>query len=292
MDMPRRYEKGRTSRKSGKRLVVIVAACAIVVTIVLVISFSGRDPAVTFPDPNLEAEIRKGIEKPAGHIYESDLETLTVLDAPGQLESDTNIQDLSGLQYCSNLIDLNFEMNSHIRDISPLSGLTSLTKLDLWHNQISDISPLGNLASLTYLELGDNEIVDISPLGNLTGLEYLYLYSNQISDISSVANLTNLTSLSLQYNQVDDISPLANLTGLISLDLWNNQITDISTLAELTNLMYLYLPRNQISDISPLVDNEGLSAGDEVHLSGNPLSSDSIDIYIPQLQARGVTVYH
>jgi hypothetical protein len=47
---------------------------------------------------------------------------------------------------------------------------------------------------------------------------------------------------------------------------------------------------NQIGDISPLVDNEGLSTGDEVYLSENPLSPDSINIYIPQLEARGVTV--
>ena len=83
---------------------------------------------------------------------------------------------------------------------------------------------------------------------------------------------------------------MANLTNLIALDLWNNQTTDISPLANLSRLTYLYLPRNQISDISPLVDNEGISAGDEVYLSGNPLSSDSINTYILQLQSRGVTV--
>jgi len=40
------------------------------------------------------------------------------------------------------------------------------------------------------------------------------------------------------------------------------------------------------------VDNNGLSGGDKVYLEENPLSSDSINIYIPQLEARGVTVYH
>jgi len=39
-----------------------------------------------------------------------------------------------------------------------------------------------------------------------------------------------------------------------------------------------------------LVQNEGLGTGDTVDLRVNPLSSDSINIYIPQLQARGVTV--
>ena len=45
-----------------------------------------------------------------------------------------------------------------------------------------------------------------------------------------------------------------------------------------------------VVDISPLVENAGLSGGDSVDLTGNPLSSDSINIYIPQLQARGVYV--
>jgi Leucine-rich repeat (LRR) protein len=259
MDMTQRHQRDKTSRK---RLIGIVGACVIVVIVVLVISLSGRSSAVNFPDPNLEAAIREALNKPSGAIHASELAGLANLTA-----SDSGIEYLSGLQYCTNL-----------------------TELDLWHNQISDISPLGNLTNLTYLELGDNGISDISPLANLTNLMYLYLYSNEIGDIFSIGNLTNLKSLSLQYNQVDDISPLASLTGLTELDLWSNQISDITPLANLTDLTLLYLPRNQISDVSPLVDNEGLLGGAEVYLLGNPLSADSINIYIPQLRARGVTV--
>jgi hypothetical protein len=40
----------------------------------------------------------------------------------------------------------------------------------------------------------------------------------------------------------------------------------------------------------PLVENEGLGERDEVYLADNPLSDDSINIYIPELEARGVTV--
>jgi hypothetical protein len=40
------------------------------------------------------------------------------------------------------------------------------------------------------------------------------------------------------------------------------------------------------------VENPGLGPGDRVYLTGNPLSPDSINVYIPQLQARGVTVYY
>jgi len=38
------------------------------------------------------------------------------------------------------------------------------------------------------------------------------------------------------------------------------------------------------------VENQGISEGDEVNLWANPLSSDSINVYVPQLQARGVAI--
>jgi len=40
------------------------------------------------------------------------------------------------------------------------------------------------------------------------------------------------------------------------------------------------------------VDNPGLGERDYVFLENNPLSSASVNIYIPQLEARGVIVYY
>ena len=78
--------------------------------------------------------------------------------------------------------------------------------------------------------------------------------------------------------------------NLTLLYLYDNQISDISPLAGLTNLTYLALYNNQISDISPLVANAGMNTGDKVDLRNNPLSSQSVNTYIPQLEARGVTI--
>jgi Leucine-rich repeat (LRR) protein len=58
-------------------------------------------------------------------------------------------------------------------------------------------------------------------------------------------------------------------------------LIDISPLEYLTNLDILVLLGNQINDILPLVNNNGLSNGDIVNLSGNPLSATSITVYIP-----------
>ena len=200
-----------------------------------------------------------------------------------------HISDISPLANLTSLTGL-WLLDNHISDISPLAGLTSLTGLGLNRNQISDISPLANLTSLTGLWLADNRISDISPLADLTSLSELYLGSNQISDISALTNLTCLVRLELVDNGISDISPLADLTNLTALYLWDNQMSDISPLANLTSLAELDLHSNQISDVSPLVQNVGLATGDTVDLESNPLSSDSITIYIPQLQERGATV--
>ncbi|MGB5926057.1 MAG: leucine-rich repeat domain-containing protein [Dehalococcoidia bacterium] len=269
-------------------------------------NFEGE--AVTFADPNLEAAVREAIAMPGGPIYPSDLDGLTLLDAMAKniidlaglecatslitlLLADNQISDISPLANLTSLTELTFADNQ-ISDISPLASLTNLTVLELNSNQISDISPLASLTNLTeWLGLGNNQISDISPLANLTSLTGLALSINQISDISPLANLTNLTEfLTLNGNQISDISPLASLTNLTELGLEWNQISDISSLANLTNLTQVWLRANQISDIEPLVNNPGLSEGDTVYLTANPLSHTSINTYIPQLEARGVIV--
>jgi Leucine-rich repeat (LRR) protein len=105
-----------------------------------------------------------------------------------------------------------------------------------------------------------------------------------------MSDLESLTMLEAPGRGISDISTLANLTNLGYLVLGNNDISDISPLAGLTNLELLSLWYNNISDISALVDNAGLSGGDTVNLMDNPLSAESINNYIPQLEARGVTV--
>ena len=69
-------------------------------------------------------------------------------------------------------------------------------------------------------------------------------------------------------------------------------ISDVRGLEYCINLEVLDLGGNSIGDISALVANRGLSAGDTVDLSGNPLNTASADVYIPLLEQRGVTVIY
>ncbi len=106
------------------------------------------------------------------------------------------------------------------------------------------------------------------------------------------SDLGNLTSLNAEDKGISDLSGLEHCTSLTYLSLYSNQIGNISLLSSLTNLTWLSLYSNQIGNISPLVNNPGLATGDSVYLYNNPLSSDSIYTYIPQLQGRGVQVYY
>jgi len=185
---------------------------------------------VVFPDKNLEAAVRKAINRPEGTLTRADLKGLRKLNAYYN-----DIKDISCLEYAVNLTGLWLNDNG-ITDLTPLASLTNLVRLELTQNQITDISPLSSLTNLGRLELTQNQITDISPLASLTKLTGLGLNDNQITDISPLASLTNLVRLELTSNSITDISPLTSLTNLFLLNLANNQITDISPLTSLTKL--------------------------------------------------------
>jgi len=156
------------------------------------------------------------------------------------------LRTLDDFKYFLNLNSLMISKQD-ISDISPLEGLTKLELLSLDSFQISDISPLKNLTNLTWLNLSDNYIADISPLKSLSELTSLQLDENRISDIHGLESLVKLTELHLSDNQIADISPLKGLTKLTYLDLSYNSITDISALKDLTNLRYLNLYGNPLT---------------------------------------------
>lgn len=151
---------------------------------------------VNIVDPNLRDAVEDTLGKPAGTpISQAEMENLTELSAPNR-----EITDLTGLQAAVNLARLDlgdayvasegrFINSNSISDLSPVSGLTRLTRLDLEGNSIRDISPLSNLTNLVILELGNNAISDITALRGLTNLFFVGLWDNNISDISPlVAN--------------------------------------------------------------------------------------------------------
>ena len=210
------------------------------------------DVALDIPDPNLRAAIENALGIPPGTpiVPPQAMAALTRLEA-----RNANISDLTGLEFATNLKDLELGYGQVGNE---------------WRNSntVSDLSPLASLTQLTSLDLPDNNI----------------------SDVSVLANLTNLESLSLAGNPVSDILPLTGLTQLTRLNLSHTSIANISALAGLTNLTDLRLEWSKILDLSPLVANTGFGSGDYVYVQGNPLGYLSLQTHIPTLRSRGVTI--
>ena len=203
---------------------------------------------VEIPDNNLKAELNKKIGQADGlPIYSSQLEQIR-----GKLTIvKKDIQNLEGIQYCTNIQELDLR-NNNISDLSPLGSLTNLQYLNLDNNKLSNIGPLGSLTNLNALYLGNNKINNISPLSSLTNLNTLGLGNNKLDDISSLSSLSKLKTLYLQSNIISNISSLSSLTNLNTLNLNNNKINNVKPLSSLINLKTLTLDNNYIINIRDL----------------------------------------
>ena len=210
---------------------------------------------VHIPDQNLRAAIAEALGKnPNAPITVEEMEGLNELKA-----NNRGIQDLTGLQFATNLRWLNFgkwyeqDKGNQISDISPIAGLINLRELVLDRNSISDLSPVTALINLEILHLIENKISDLSPVAGLINLERLDISSNNTPDLSPVAGLINLEFLSFPDNNVSDLLPIAGLINLEHLYFTHNNISDLSPVAGLINLKTIHTWGNPVFDLSPLV---------------------------------------
>lgn len=79
-----------------------------------------------------------------------------------------------------------------ISDLRPLSTLTQLTSLNLYHQQLTDLRPLSSLVNLRYLDLRGTGITNIEPLAALKNLRIVDLRENLIPDLQPLGDLPKL----------------------------------------------------------------------------------------------------
>lgn len=218
---------------------------------------------VHIADSNLRAVIAESLGKsPNASITVEDIGKLTELDA----RYDIGIQDLSGLQYATNLEvlilgwygDRVTGRGNPIEDLSPIAGLTRLRRLYLLDTPVSDISPLNGLINLTRLVLTNTLVSDLSPISGLTNLQVFSCSGSLVTDLSPIAGLIKLEDLSFSHQNLSDISPLAGLINLKRINSWGHRISDISPLSGLTKLETIDFCGGNISDLTPIAGLTGL----------------------------------
>ena len=104
--------------------------------------------------------------------------------------SGTQITGLSEVAGLTGLTELGLtSMGLNGSDLSDLSRLGALEKLDLRDNAITDLSALAPSVRLTEIRLDDNFVGDVSPLANMGGLRDLYVAGNLIRDFAPLRDL-------------------------------------------------------------------------------------------------------
>lgn len=229
------------------------AVCAVILLALSMIG-SGWSAPVAFNDPTLLNAVKVQWEAATGLTLSNPPED-TELANPlfSQLAArDLGISDLTGLEACTSLTDLNVGVNQ-IADITPLSSLTSLTKLDLGFG--INLFEMNDNLDATFT--GTNLISDISPLAGLVNLEYLSLTGNTaLSCIDTISAMSNLSILWLAANPISDFSPLADRAesmfalAIINCGLKQSDLPVINSLHHLKALCIDHEPN--ITDISSL----------------------------------------
>ena len=232
----------------------------------------------------------------------SDISPLASVDSLTWLYmSDNQVENLSPLSSLSRLTWLHLDGNP-ASSVTALSGITSLTEVVLEKARIADPSPLARLPNATVrwivsfpdpkLEEAIRAQMDkpegpifVQELGKLTTL---VLSGRGITDLTGLEYCTSLRRLELDNNKVSDLSAISALDGLSQLVLDRNEITDLSPLAGLTKIFRLSLRENQIQNLAPLVSSEGITAGDPVDVTLNPLGDTALSSQVPELEQRGV----
>lgn len=137
-----------------------------------------EDRVVNFPDGNLESVIRDELDIPSGDIYLHNV--IFVEQINNQYSS---VYNLSGIEDFELLSILRISGSGRLADLTPLSGLTNLTFLDLYGNDISDITPLHNLINLELLDIGANYMVIDFDTPNGNGETVRNLLNNGCDDL-------------------------------------------------------------------------------------------------------------
>ena len=289
-------KKALRSRGKSRRKGWLIAAAACVLVLIAglcVLAVRPMVQPVTFTEPLIEQAVRLALGKsddaPLTAKELNAVEGLYIFGnavcadqdsfysaASSWYASDTKARGpITSLEDVKQLPNLRFMLiaANHLTDLSPLSGLTKLEKVEFKHNSIAEITPLKGLNRLSYVGLNDNPVTDISPLAALPNLRYLDLCDASSYDPGVIGSLGDFDSLNISnrtdswmylgtrtvhdlrlgWSGIDTLDALAGVSGLIHLEIEHTGITDLSGIEAHTELAYLRITDDAITDLSPLL---------------------------------------
>lgn len=162
----------------------------------------------------------------------------------------SEVKDLSGVEYATELYGISYEYGKNQLDFSPIvkeniedfyiTIMPGTTKVDLGF-----LAQFPNVTSLS-LYSAEKVSVDLTGIEKHTNLEYLSLTNIDVSNLKSISKLTKLESLNMYLYSGNertklDLAGIENLTNIKSLSITLKDIANISNISKLANLEMLTL---------------------------------------------------
>lgn len=158
----------------------------------------------------------------------NDLVPLSPLAALEQLDLDQNeLVSLAGLSL-PKLALLDVSQN-HLTDLSSLAA-PALFALHAMGNRLTTLGDVSGIPTLSILDLQDNQLSSLAGIDALCQLSDLTLAANPFADLTPVAGLVQLKSLILYDTLVAELSPLQGLSKLEQLNIQRTQVTTVRPL--------------------------------------------------------------
>ncbi len=127
-------------------------------------------------------------------------------------------------------------------------GLTK--ELDISGNEdISDLTPLSNLIHLEKIDISNTKITDLNILSKLIELKEINCSHLGITDLTPVGSLSNLEKLDISFTSINQL-PLMGCNKLETLYADNTDINGLLTIANLKNLKLIYADNTKLDKMA------------------------------------------
>lgn len=210
---------------------------------------------ISFTDVNLKSKLLaasasnsiaqdlNGINFKIDANNDNEIQVSEALNVSRLLLSGSNIANLEGIQYFTNLKELYCDTN--ILTALDLTSLSNLELLNCQSNQLTSLNVAG-LTQLATLECDANQLSTLN-LTSLTNLQWLVCSDNLLTNLQ-ISNLANLSLVQTGNNYLTAID-LNAMTNLEHFYCENNQITQLD-FSQCPALYYCECNNNELTYIN------------------------------------------
>ena len=191
------------------------------------------------------------------------------------------IKELAPLSEMKELTVLWIEENP-ITDTKGISGLSSLTELEISNTDIKQLTDFCGLPLVT-LKLRNTKITDATPLKTMTQLRSLWIGEVDPAGMEAIQLLTGLRELFIA-GELEDLEGFGGMKNLEVLDISNSDIRKLDGVENLSKLTYLGLGYTKPESLVPLEKNRSILQVEMV--------SASIADYTPLRQCPNIIAVH